>query len=60
MILIGLLNLFFPSFAWFLKHGWAVNGESEPSEAFLVLTRIGGVIAAVIGVGLLVTSLSVG
>ncbi|MOA41223.1 hypothetical protein D3C78_1631650 [compost metagenome] len=60
IILIGLLNIFFPSFAWFLKHGWAVDGESEPSEAFLILTRIGGIIAIVIGVVLLTTSLFAG
>ncbi|CAH0121241.1 MULTISPECIES: DUF6199 family natural product biosynthesis protein [unclassified Paenibacillus] len=46
---IGLLNILKPSFAWYLKEGWKVDGDSEPSDAYLTLTRIGGVLAFIMG-----------
>ncbi|MNH95799.1 hypothetical protein D3C73_484510 [compost metagenome] len=59
MIIIGIVNLIFPAFAWQLRHGWMVRGDSEPSDTFLILTRIGGVVAIVIGVSLLMASMFV-
>ncbi|MNO43050.1 hypothetical protein D3C76_332590 [compost metagenome] len=49
-IIIGFLNICFPSFAWYLKEGWKVDGDSEPSETYLALTRLGGIVAVVIGI----------
>ncbi|MCJ8014780.1 hypothetical protein MUG84_24155 [Paenibacillus sp. KQZ6P-2] len=49
-IVIGLLNIVNPNFAWYLKEGWKVDGESEPSETYVALTKIGGVIAVVMGI----------
>lgn len=57
LVVIGVVNIIFPSFAWYLKEGWKVDGDSEPSDAYLVLTRISGIIAIVIGLSLLITSL---
>jgi hypothetical protein len=47
---VGLLNIFYPSFAWYLKEGWKVAGDSEPSDTYLFLTKIGGGIATLMGI----------
>lgn len=49
-IAIGLINVINPNFAWYLKEGWKVDGDSEPSDTYIALTKIGGVIAIVFGV----------
>ncbi|RKN75815.1 DUF6199 family natural product biosynthesis protein [Paenibacillus ginsengarvi] len=46
----GLVMLLFPAFLWELRVGWMVEGDSEPSDLFLMQTRFGGVV--IIGVGL--------
>ncbi|WP_245600037.1 DUF6199 family natural product biosynthesis protein [Paenibacillus harenae] len=56
LILIGIVNIIFPSIGWYLKHGWAVDGDSEPSDTYLFMTKFGGVIAVVIGSILLIIS----
>ncbi|WMT42947.1 hypothetical protein RE628_12055 [Paenibacillus sp. D2_2] len=49
-IIIGILNLAKPEFAWYLKEGWKVDGNSEPSDTYLAFTRIGGGVAILIGI----------
>jgi len=49
IIAIGLLNIIKPSFAWYIKEGWKVNGDSEPSDSYLALTRFSGIFAIVMG-----------
>ncbi|WP_128659386.1 DUF6199 family natural product biosynthesis protein [Paenibacillus sp. 598K] len=46
-IALAVLNIIYPAFGWYLRYGWMVKGESEPSEAYLVMSRIGGIIALV-------------
>ena len=46
---IGILNLLFPRTAWFWNVGWQFK-KAEPSEAALLMGRVGGVLA--IGIGL--------
>ncbi|MGZ9587357.1 DUF6199 family natural product biosynthesis protein [Paenibacillus marinisediminis] len=48
-IAIGLLNLLNPKFAWHIKEGWKVDGDSEPSDFYVFMTRLSGVFALVIG-----------
>lgn len=50
-ILAGIFNLVAPDAAWYLSRGWQYK-DAEPSDAALVVTRIGGV-AIVIGIVLL-------
>ncbi|WP_059054481.1 DUF6199 family natural product biosynthesis protein [Paenibacillus senegalimassiliensis] len=57
-MIIGLVNTFAPSFAWYIKEGWKVDGDSEPSEAYLSITRFGGIIAIIIGIILFLAGLS--
>lgn len=47
-ILLALLNIFFPSLGWNLRYGWMMKGESEPSDAYLLMSRISGVIVLII------------
>ena len=48
MIVIGAFNLRFPSKAWYLSYGWRFK-DSEPSDTALVVARISGVVAMIIG-----------
>ncbi|MED5018810.1 hypothetical protein P9847_15985 [Paenibacillus chibensis] len=54
---IGILNIVNPNFAWYLKEGWKVDGDSEPSDSYVALTKIGGVIGVVFGVILFFTGI---
>lgn len=54
---IGFLNLLKPSFAWHLKEGWKVDGESEPSDSYLAMTRLSGLFAIFVGFILIITQL---
>ncbi|WP_138752297.1 DUF6199 family natural product biosynthesis protein [Paenibacillus sinopodophylli] len=47
-IVIALLNIFFPKFGWFMRYGWMVKGRSEPSDAYILMTRISSVIILII------------
>lgn len=55
-IAIGLLNVLFPKTAWFWSIGWQFK-KAAPSEAALLMGRIGGLLAAGLGVFLLVAGL---
>lgn len=46
---IGAVGIFFPRTAWYLSYGWRFR-NAEPSDAALMLGRLGGVIAAAFGV----------
>ena len=53
LIVIGVFNAVWPKTAWYLGYGWRFK-DAEPSEAALSLTRVGGIIAAVIGIAMMV------
>ncbi|NLG51098.1 MAG: hypothetical protein GX552_13405 [Chloroflexi bacterium] len=48
IILFGLFAVISPETAWHLQEGWKFR-NAEPSDLSLIMTRIGGVIAIVIG-----------
>ncbi|PYI50697.1 hypothetical protein [Paenibacillus flagellatus] len=52
LIAVGLLNVLFPRTGLFWSLG-AKSGQAEPGEAAVLLSRIGGVLAAAIGLFLL-------
>ena len=52
LMLIGGLNAAAPRAAWQLEYGWRYK-NAEPSPAALTLNRVGGIIAAIIGVVIL-------
>ena len=47
----GLLAIFWPRAAWYLREGWKFKG-AEPSVWSLVMTRIGGLLSLIV-IGLL-------
>jgi uncharacterized membrane protein YidH (DUF202 family) len=51
-IIIGILNVVFPKLTWYMRVGWQFK-NAEPSEYALIIARIGGVIAIVVGLFLL-------
>lgn len=47
-LIIGLVQLFFPRVAWWLKVGWQFREAPEPSGLWLFFARFGGFLIAVI------------
>ncbi|WP_246469780.1 DUF6199 family natural product biosynthesis protein [Cohnella nanjingensis] len=47
-IAIAVVNIIYPRFGWYMRYGWAVKGESEPSEGYLLFSRISGVIVLLV------------
>ncbi|WP_244964927.1 DUF6199 family natural product biosynthesis protein [Paenibacillus barcinonensis] len=39
-MVLCMINLCFPKFAWYLRYGWLVQGESEPSKSYMVMVRM--------------------
>ncbi len=56
LLLIGLFILLFPEACWHLRHWWCVEG-GEPSELYLIGSRISGVLGIAIGVILLLMAI---
>jgi hypothetical protein len=48
IVLLGGVNALFPNIPIYLKYGWRFE-NAQPSEAYLLMTRIGGVIALIVG-----------
>lgn len=48
-VLIALLNIFFPKASWYMSYGWKIKGDVEPSDAYLFMTRVGGVFVLIMG-----------
>jgi hypothetical protein len=53
-IIVGALNVIYPRAAWYMKYGWQFK-NAEPSDAAIIMIRIGGIIAIVIGIFILVS-----
>ncbi|CAM4210981.1 hypothetical protein FHS16_000353 [Paenibacillus endophyticus] len=47
-ILVAILHIFFPKFGWFMRYGWMVKDRSEPSDAYILMTRISSVIVLIV------------
>lgn len=48
-ILIGLFQVVFPRAAWYIEMGWKFK-DAEPSEGYLIFSRIIGVLICIIGI----------
>ncbi|WP_040952024.1 DUF6199 family natural product biosynthesis protein [Gorillibacterium massiliense] len=53
-IVMGILNVIFPGVGWRMRYGWMMKGDAEPSDAYLFMSRIGGIVVVIIGLYLLV------
>jgi hypothetical protein len=47
-IAVAILNIIYPSFGWYLRYGWMVKGDSEPSDAYLLMSRISSIIVLIV------------
>ncbi|MEK4058741.1 MULTISPECIES: DUF6199 family natural product biosynthesis protein [Paenibacillus] len=47
-MLLAILNIFFPAMGWYMRYGWMVKGDSEPSDAYLIMSRISSVIVLIV------------
>ncbi|MBI4498433.1 MAG: hypothetical protein HY689_11095 [Chloroflexi bacterium] len=52
-IALGLLYLFNPRLGWYLSEGWKFR-NAEPSDAALVVGRVAGAVAMLVGLWLFV------
>lgn len=55
---LGLIQLLKPKWGWYINEGWKVEGDSEPSEAYLVLAQLGGIVGIIAGVILCLKGIS--
>lgn len=50
----GLLSIFKPDVVWMISESWKSSADAEPSDAYLVITRISGAVVTVAGIVLLI------
>ncbi len=48
VIILSIVNIINPAFGWYLRYGWMVKGDSEPSETYLIMSRVGSIFAFVV------------
>ena len=39
-MVLCIINLCFPKFGWYLRYGWIVQGETEPSKSYMTMVRM--------------------
>jgi hypothetical protein len=47
-IVVAILNIIYPSFGWYLRYGWMFKGDSEPSDAYLLMSRISSIVVLIV------------
>ncbi|TCZ72328.1 hypothetical protein E0485_22345 [Paenibacillus albiflavus] len=47
-VALSLLNIIFPKAGWYMRYGWTFKGNVEPSDAYLLMTRITSAVVLVI------------
>ncbi|SEC40511.1 hypothetical protein SAMN05443246_3986 [Paenibacillus sp. GP183] len=55
LALLGLFNLFAPRAAWYGSIGWKLR-DAEPSDAYLIILRIGGGIVCIVAIIIFLTA----
>lgn len=53
LIVMGIFQLVSPQTAWYLSYGWRYK-NAEPSDIALVMERMGGVVAIIVGIIILI------
>lgn len=54
LILAGAVMMVWPGAVWAFSESWKSSGAAEPSDLYVVSTRIGGVITCLVGAVFLV------
>ncbi|WP_434750180.1 DUF6199 family natural product biosynthesis protein [Paenibacillus amylolyticus] len=39
-MVLCIINLCFPKFGWYLRYGWIMQGETEPSKSYMTMVRM--------------------
>ncbi|GGD46530.1 DUF6199 family natural product biosynthesis protein [Paenibacillus nasutitermitis] len=45
---VAVINIIYPAFGWYMRYGWMVKGDSEPSDAYLLMSRISSIVVLVV------------
>ncbi len=48
LLLVSGAQVLFPDLFWSWSEGWKVQGDSEPSDAWLFMTRFGSLVGVII------------
>ena len=48
LLVLSGVQFFFPDLFWSWSEGWKVQGDSEPSDSWLFMTRFGSFIGVII------------
>jgi hypothetical protein len=56
VFIIGVIHVVAPRASWYMSVGWKFR-DAEPSDAYLALSRLGGGIAAVIALIVMIASI---
>ncbi|WP_326054903.1 DUF6199 family natural product biosynthesis protein [Paenibacillus chitinolyticus] len=56
LIAVGLLMLLAPGTIWTVKESWKSNDGTEPSDLYLLSTRLGGGVLLLVGIACIVVS----
>lgn len=59
MCVIGTIGFFAPEVGWFLESGWKYK-NAEPSEFYIVMSKFGGMITAIVGICLIIYQIGSG
>jgi hypothetical protein len=52
LIIVGIIGAAFPQAMWYMSEGWKFK-DAEPSDFYLIMNRVMGVVAVIIGFYLL-------
>jgi hypothetical protein len=50
LIIVGILATFRPDIVWTINESWKSNDATEPSDIYILTTRIGGILLLIVGV----------
>jgi len=53
---MGLVMFFRPQWIWAMSEEWKSNDATEPSDLYLLSTRLGGVLSTLAGLGGIIAS----
>ncbi len=59
MCIVGAISIFAPKVGWYLDSGWKYK-NTEPSDFYIIMSRFGGALTLIIGIGLMLCQISSG
>lgn len=53
-IIIGIIQAAYPKEAYMFGKRWQFKGDVEPSDIMITLTRFGGIVLVLVGIGIVI------